>query len=153
MLKLDKISPHTHLFILSGGLLDVDYVWQICLKIAQAINKYFSIKNIDSYLNLIPPKNLTLLKKAQEIGFKYICYNLEVFGKNNFKIVCPGKDMVYGYKEFLKVFEYSVSLFGRGKVRCNFVLGAQPVNQLLAGVKILAEKGIVADYTEVISKP
>ena len=47
----------------------------------------------------------------------------------------------------------AVPIFGRGNVRSNFVLGAQPVEELLDGVRELAEYGIASDYSVFVPKP
>ena len=41
----------------------------------------------------------------------------------------------------------SVSIFGKGKVRCNFVLGAQHISKLKKGVQEIAEFGVASDFT------
>ena len=81
------------------------------------------------------------------MGFNQVAFNLEVIGEDRFKEVCPGKASVIGYGNFVHALEEAVKVFGFGKVRSNFVLGAQPIEELLSGVKELADKGIVADYS------
>jgi len=48
--------------------------------------------------------------------------------------------------------ETAVPIFGEGNVRSNFVLGAQPTPELVEGIQILADKGIVADYSVFVPK-
>lgn len=151
--KLDKLKPHIHFFVLSGGLFEVDYLWEICLKISKTVNKHIKIKNTDSYINLIPPNNFNYISQAKKVGFKQICYNLEVFGEKKFKKTCPGKQTAYGYNNFLEAFEKTVKIFGSGNVRSNFVLGIQPIPDLIKGVKYLAQRGIVSDYTVFFQRP
>lgn len=146
----EKIEPHRHLQLMAGNLSHIENVWEICRQIAQRLNKIQPISSFDSYLNIGAPKDnveqyLELAKN--EMGFNQISFNLEVIGEDKFKEVCPGKSATIGYSNFIKALEKAVDIFGFGKVRSNFVLGAQPIEDLLSGIRSLADKGIVADYS------
>jgi len=152
LLNNEKIEPHTHLQLMAGNLRDADYEWEICMNIGDVLNSIRPISIFDSYLNLIPPNRSSYLKQAKEIGFKNISFNLEVIGTERFNEVCPGKAKTFGYEGMVDSLKESVKIFGKGHVRSNFVLGAQPVEELLSGIKDLASYGIVADYSVFIPK-
>lgn len=82
-----------------------------------------------------------------------MCFNLECFNKKIFKEVCPGKDRLYGYDRIIDALKYSVRIFGKGRVRTNFVLGSEPLGGLIEGVLKLAKEGIVSDYTIFFPRP
>lgn len=152
-LMKDGVKPHFHFSIISGNLSDLDYEWDMCFDLLDSIKDLVDFSKVDSYFNLMPPKNLKNINKAKRYGFKYMCFNLECFDRKIFKTVCPGKEKVYGYKRIIDALEYSVSVFGKGRVRTNFVLGAEPLDGLLKGAKKLAKVGIISDYTVFFPRP
>jgi len=110
---------------------------------------------MDSYLNIVPPsdeRRKGYLERAKELGFRNIAFNLEVIGDRTFQDVCPGKAHLFGYQGIVDSLKDSVNYFGYGNVRSNFVLGAQPVDELLEGIRELAGHGIVADYSVFVPK-
>ena len=51
--------------------------------------------------------------------------NFEVWGKELFKAVCPGKNKLVGWDEWVKRVVKSVDVFGEGNVNPNFVAGVE----------------------------
>ncbi len=117
------------------------------LNIAKALSEIKPLSEIDSYLNIMPPVNKKYIEEAKKLGFNNIMFNLEVFGEQKYKEVCPGKHNLIPHQIFIDRMIEAVNFFQPGNVRCGFVFGAQPVNELEAGVKYLAQKGVVSDYT------
>lgn len=144
ILKNEKITPHQHLLIMSGNLPKPEKVWDISLEIIKTLNKVSNISNFDNYLNVCPHPNIDYLKEVKKNGIKQVQYNLEVIGAECFKKMCPGK---CDYQVFVDKLCEAVKIMGFGKVRSNFVLGIQPVEDLLVGIRELAKKGVVADYS------
>jgi biotin synthase-like enzyme len=140
---------------MAGNMPHSETLWEICRQIAERINKVRPISTFDSYLNIgAPSKDTTqyLRTAKDEMGFRQIAFNLEVVGEERFKEVCPGKARTIGYANYVQALEQAVSIFGFGNVRSNFVLGAQTTEELIEGVRELAKKGIVADYSVFVPK-
>jgi len=152
--KKEKISPHKHLLIMSGNTPDISKAWDICFEIINVLNDINPISNYDNYLCLgVPRKNqIEYLLKAKNLGVKSVQFNLEIYGEGNFIKVCPGKAQFSGYKNIVNSLKLATEIFGKGNARTNFVLGAQPIDELLEGIQELAEKGIVSDYSVFIPK-
>ena len=129
---------------MGGNLPKPEKVWEIAIEVITTLNKVKKISTFDNYLNICPHPTVEHLRTIKNLGIAQVQYNLEVIGKENFRKICPGK---CDYHVFIKKLEEAVSVMGPGNVRSNFVLGIQPVNQLLKGIKKLAKKGIVADYS------
>lgn len=142
-------KPHKHLLIMSGGFINNKYLWLMIKEFLKNLNKIIPLNKFDNYLNVPPPiRNKELiLREIKEMGIKQIQFNLEVIGKNNFKLICPGKSKFIGYDNYIESLKLGIKIFGSGKVRSNFVLGAQPLNVLLRGIKNFAKYGIVSDYS------
>ncbi|MPM46409.1 hypothetical protein SDC9_93109 [bioreactor metagenome] len=144
ILKKESIAPHKHLLIMSGNLPDPHKVWNFSTEIISTLNKVERIDNFDNYLNICPHPDIESLEKVKKLGINQVQYNLEVIGKECFQNICPGK---CNYDDFVQKLVEAVKIMGFGKVRSNFVLGIQPVEDLLSGIRELAKKGIVADYS------
>jgi hypothetical protein len=64
-------------------------------------------------------------KRIHETGVGSIQPNIEVWDKNLFKWICPGKDKNIGYDEWIKRTIRAVDFWGPGRVNPNFVLGVE----------------------------
>lgn len=144
LLGHEVIKPHRHLLIMSGNLPKSDKTWDIAQTVIDNLNEVEPVDQFDNYLNICPHPDIDHLKKVKATGIKQVQYNLEVVGEDVFSQMCPGK---LDYNSFRNRLLEAVGVMGFGNVRSNFVLGLQPVEQLLEGVAALAEKGIVADYS------
>jgi len=149
----NKIKPHFHFAIISGNLSDLDFEWEIAFDLLDTIKDKINFSEIDSYFNLMPPSDFKKIEKPLKYGFQYVCFNLECFNKRIFEEVCPGKNRIYGYEKIIKALKYSVNIFGKGRVRTNFVLGSEPLNGLINGIEQLAKEGIVSDYSIFFPRP
>lgn len=148
LILADKIGPHFHLHLMAGNLPDVDREWRYMLELIEALNTVRPLEAVpDSYLNILPPHDDAYMEKAHRSGCRKLIFNLEVYREERFAAVCPDKNELMPYDDFVRKMKDAVRIFGWGNVRCGFVLGAQPVEELKRGVVELAEHGIAADYT------
>lgn len=142
-----NIVPHCHLLVMAGNMHNIALEWEYMLNLSKAISAIKPLSEIDSYLNLLPPKENKYLQMAKDVGYRSLIFNLEVFGDKAYQKVCPGKHDLIPYKLFLEKLEQAALIFGSGQIRCNFVLGAQPVEDLKSGIIYLAKQGVASDYT------
>ena len=143
----DGFGPHHHLHVMAGNMADINIEWQYMLRLSKALSEVKKLSEVDSYLNLIPPSKTDYLENAFELGFQNLLFNLEVFKEERFRYTCPDKHHMAPYTHFIEMMKQAVEIFGAGKIRCGFVLGAQPVEELKEGCRQLADYGIVSDYT------
>jgi len=144
LLANEDLNPHQHLLVMSGNLPQPQKVWENALEVVDTLNNVRSVNSFDNYLNICPHPSLDLLRKAKDKGINQVQYNLEVIGQDVFAQMCPGK---MEYNTFRAKLEEAVGVMGFGNVRSNFVLGIQPIEDLLKGVSELADKGVVTDYS------
>lgn len=143
----EKVKPHCHLHIMSGNLPDLNMTWKYHIELVRAINAAKPILNFDTYLNILPPMDSSLLVAAKEIGVKNVIFNMEVWGEKDYKRVCPEKSQLISMPLFMERLEEAVDVFGRGHVRCGFVFGAQDPTNLREGCKVLSEMGVSCSST------
>ena len=65
------------------------------------------------------------LKKLYDTGVGSIQPNIEVWDRNLFKKICPGKEKYVGYDEWIKRMIDGVKVFGPGRIVTNFVSGIE----------------------------
>jgi len=75
----DQIGPHFHFAIISGNLSDLDFEWEMGFDLIEAVKDLVDFREIDSYFNLMPPKDFKKIHRAHNYGFRNMCFNLECF--------------------------------------------------------------------------
>ena len=128
----------------TGGFIperrEVDYY----LDVADEIKSRSGVKEIHGTAVIGAPLDLKIIDKYREAGYTTIALNLEIWDRDIFKAICPGKQKrCGGWDHWVKALEYAVSVFGRGKVRSNLVAGIEPKESVLRGVEELAAKGVI----------
>ncbi|EHI97190.1 Radical SAM domain protein [Clostridium sp. DL-VIII] len=130
---------------LTGGFVperrEVDYY----IDVAEAIQEYTGLEDFNGTAVIGAPKDLSVIDKYKEAGFRTIAIQLEIWDKNIFKTICPGKEGdCGGWQHWVDALEYAVKVFGFGRVRTGFVTGIEPKEKTLEGVEYLASKGILS---------
>jgi hypothetical protein len=104
-------------------------------------------------------------KRLRDAGVDAVHSNPEVWGKEMFKNVCPGKYAYVGWEEWIKRVVKSVDVFGEGNVNPNFVAGvemAKPfgftdvdaaVKSTAEGFDYLMSHGVVCRYNSWCVEP
>jgi len=130
---------------ISGGFVperrEVDYY----IDVAEAIKEHTGLEDFNGTAVIGAPQDLEIIDKYKEAGYRTIAINMEVWDRNMFKAICPGKDQECGgYDHWVNALEYAAKVFGHGKVRTSFVAGIEPKKATLEGVEYLASKGIIS---------
>lgn len=114
-----------HLAITTGNIKTYDYTARMFCDLGK------ELQNITNYVNLkhklatlMPPNDLSIIDQLFSSGFNKIYFPLEVFERELFKKICPGKDK-YGYDKLLDALKYATNIFGVGNVYTNLVYGIQ----------------------------
>lgn len=145
-LQAECYSNHMHVILISGNLPDhqLDMQADIYSDIAAHINGQISSKSTEGIISVItPPHDLSRLDKLKNSGVSIVVFNLEVGNDPWFSKYCPGKSSL-GRDFFIDRLKYAASVFGRGKSWTNFVLGLEPVDELLTVCEDLAGYGIAS---------
>lgn len=129
---------------ITGGFIperrEVDYY----VDVAEAIKEHTGLAEFNGHPVIGAPLDLGVIEKYKEVGYRCIALNIEIWDKNIFKSICPGKEAdCGGWEHWVKALEYSVQVFGRGRVRSNIVAGIEPKKSILEGVEYLASVGVV----------
>ncbi|AEF83693.1 radical SAM domain protein [Treponema primitia ZAS-2] len=129
---------------LTGGFVPERRELEYYLDVGEALRAELGVADFYGTACIGAPADLSVIDKYKETGFRTISFNTEVWGKQYFEIVNPGKvEMCGGYDNFIKAIEHAVDVFGKGRVRSNFVVGLQPKNVLFEGLEYLTSIGVV----------
>ena len=105
-------------------------------------------REVEYYLDVADAIHEKYSSFYKEAGFANISTNLEVWDKNIFAAICPGKEKRNGgWRHWLESLEYSVDVFGKGNVHSTIVGGLEPKDSTLEGIEYLASKGIVCHFS------
>jgi biotin synthase-related radical SAM superfamily protein len=131
-----------HLTI-SGGFVPERREVEYYLDVADAIKEHTGLADFNGTACVGAPLDLDVIDKYKEAGYRTIATNIEIWDKNIFRSICPGKDQQCGgWDHWVKALEYEVQVFGHGRVRSNIVAGIEPKQSTLEGVEYLASKGV-----------
>lgn len=130
---------------ITGGFIperrEVDYY----VDVAEAIKEHTGLKDFNGTGVIGAPLDLSVIEKYKEVGYRTIAMNIEIWDKNIFKSICPGKvTHCGGWDHWVKALERAVEVFGWGRVRSNMVAGIEPKQSTLEGVEYLTSRGVIA---------
>lgn len=133
-----------HLTI-TGGFIPERREVEYYLDVAEQLQDTLGVENFHGTACIGAPLDLSIIEKYKEAGYETIAFNTEVWRKEWFNVYCAGKvTECGGYDHWLEAIKYAVEVFGKGKVRSQFVAGLQPKEVLLDGIETLADWGVVA---------
>ncbi len=134
-------------FRISGGFVPERRELEYYIDVAEEIRKTYS----DFYGTAIigAPADLSILAKYKEAGYSRISHNLEIWDKNVFAHICPGKDKRNGgWQHWINSLEAGVEIFGKGKVHAQIIGGLEPKASTLEGIEYLTSKGVTAKFSK-----
>lgn len=130
---------------LSGGFIPERREVEYYLDIADEIRDRTGQDEIHALTVIGAPADLSLIDKYKEAGWSNLAINIEVWDKNIFETICPGKSKRYGGRDhWVAAMKHAVSVFGRGNIRSSLVGGLEPKTSTLEGVEYLASIGVIA---------
>lgn len=133
-----------HLTI-SGGFVPERREIEYYFDVADSIKEHTGLDDFNGTACVGAPLDLSVIDKYKEAGYRTIATNIEIWDKNIFKAICPGKEIQCGgWDHWVKALEYEAQVFGHGRVRSNIVAGLEPKQSTLDGVEYLASKGVIA---------
>lgn len=92
------------------------------------------------------PPNSDLSKYAhlKKMGVDHLSFCLEVYDAERFREICPGKYEYIGQKKYWEALEYSVKIFGKGKVAGEIIAGLEEPKNTIKAIEDFAKIGAVS---------
>jgi hypothetical protein len=109
----------------------------------QALSVARNLTSVPIYMMLAPPKKIEWLDKLKELGLAEIGFNIEFYNRQIARAIMPNKGLIE-LNCYLKTMERAVELWGNtGNVRSIMIVGIEPLEDTLKGVKLLASRGVL----------
>lgn len=126
-------------YLIGGGSGNPKSEYKKIAKIAAYIKDKY---NKPIYVMALPPDNIEAIKLYYESGVTEVAFNLEIFDRKIANSVMPGKGNI-PLEKYIEMLTESVKYFGKsGNVRSMLIIGFEPDDSLLDGVKLLASIGV-----------
>lgn len=91
----------------------------------------------------MPPKENSWIDETYALGADSVLYNLEIFDKELFKLICPGRAELIGQKRYLEALAYAASVFPNGTVASHLIVGLEPPGSTNQGIDALTAMKVV----------
>lgn len=125
--------------LIGGGSADPDSNFQEIIRLAHFLRERTS-KPL--YLMSLPPQNPSYVKNLYEAGISEMAFNIEIFDRALASRYMPGKGII-PLERYISALTEAVSLMGRqGNVRSMLIVGFDPKETLLEGIRNLCEIGV-----------
>ena len=106
----------------------------------QAIKKSFSCLVA---VEALPPKDNRWIDETYALGADSVLYNLEIFDKELFELICPGRASLVGRKRYLEALGYAAKVFPNGTVASHLIVGLEPPGSTCMGIDCFTDMGVV----------
>ncbi len=130
--------------ITGGSLFNSTHEIETITHILEAIARRVGRQNIPGEIVVYatPPKEPENLDQVFAAGADRVSCSLEIWDENLAAQIRPGKMKYTGRKRHLDCLDYVASKYGKNKACCNFIIGLEPLESLLAGAEYMAARGI-----------
>lgn len=94
------------------------------------------------HLLVHPPNDLSLLEEYKAAGVTSIALNIEVYDRELFAKICPGKNELYGYDRWWEALDHARDVFGDYQVYCGIVWGVEPIESSMEAMEDILSRRI-----------
>lgn len=106
----------------------------------KAIKRHFSCLLA---VEALPPKDNRWIDETYALGADSVLYNLEIFDKELFEVICPGRARLIGRKRYLDALSYAAKVFPNGTVASHLIVGLEPPGSTRMGIDALTDMGVM----------
>lgn len=132
----DPYQPARHLLISGGTPKPKDIPWM--RELYEAVLTQFGHNSVD--LMMVPLPGLFDLPRLAALGLHELSINLELYGRDRAREYMRNK-YNQGLDFYLNFIEQATAELGPGRVRSMLMVGLEPLEDTLAGVRAIAERG------------
>jgi len=136
--------------LLTGGCFSHEKEVVLVSEIIESIKKHTGFERIPGVILPSPAKEDSI-KRYYDSGIKAIGYSMEIWDEKLYQAICPGKAENTSHREFIELINKAVKIFGEGNVFVAFVMGLEPKETYLDGIRTLS--GIGANVVPFVWSP
>ena len=127
--------------LLTGGCFNHQKEIELVSDIVKTISEHVGINRVPGTILPSSPKNLDEIEKYHDSGINAIGFSMEIWDEMLYRAICPGKSKSFSHDEFVNSIRNAVEVFGEGNVYGVFVMGLEPRETFLDGVRTLTSLG------------
>ncbi len=106
----------------------------------RAIKRHF---NCLVAVEALPPKENRWIDETYALGADSVLYNVEIFDKELFELICPGRARLIGRDRYFEALRYAATIFPNGTVASHLIVGLEPPGSTCMGIDFLTDMGVV----------
>lgn len=127
--------------LLTGGCFNHQKEIELVTDIVRTISENVGLNRVPGTILPSPAKNLDEIEKYYDSGINAIGFSMEIWDEMLYRAICPGKSKSFSHDEFVNSIRNAVEVFGEGNVYGVFVMGLEPRETFLEGVRVLTSLG------------
>ncbi len=127
--------------LLTGGCFSPQKELDLVAAIIDSIRDHTGRDRIPGTILPSPAKSTDVIKRYYETGIQAIGFSMEIWDEPLYRAICPGKSAGTTHREFVDAIETAVSVFGAGNVYTVLVMGLEPRDTFLEGVRTVTGLG------------
>lgn len=127
--------------LLTGGCFNHEKEIELVGEILKSIRQHTGFDRVPGTILPSPARTVDDIKKYYDTGIKAIGFSMEIWDKKLYEAICPGKSKSISHETFINSIRSAVKIFGAGNVYGVFVMGLEPKQTFLEGVREIAELG------------
>lgn len=127
--------------LLTGGCFSHEKEVSLVASIVERIREGLGRDTVPGTILPSPTTEEDDLRRYHATGIGAIGYSMEIWDENLYRGLCPGKAKSTPHDEFFAAIKRAVGVFGEGNVYGVLVMGLEPRESFLGGVKALSSIG------------
>lgn len=109
--------------------------------ILESIRRHTGFDRVPGTILPSPAGNIEELTAYRDAGIQAIGFSLEIWDEQLYRAICPGKSESVGHDAFVGTLADAVGVFGAGNAYGVFVMGLEPRDTFLDGVRAITALG------------
>ena len=126
--------------LLTGGCFNYEREVRLVTDILDAIKRHTGFDQVPGTILPSPAKGDAIAEYFAS-GIAAVGYSMEIWDEKLYAAICPGKAESTSHEVFVRSIKTAVNVFGAGNVYGVFVMGLEPKDTLLDGIRALSEAG------------
>lgn len=127
--------------LLTGGCFNHQKEIEMVSNIVKSIKNHTGLIRVPGTILPSPPRSMDEIQKYYDSGIQAIGFSMEIWDEKLYKAICPGKSNSVSHEAFVNSIRNAVKVFGEGNVYGVLVMGLEPKETFLEGVRALAGLG------------
>jgi hypothetical protein len=125
---------------ITGGCFNHEAEIRVITDLLTAIREHTGFDRVPGVLLPSPAKG-DAIRSYYDAGITALGYSLEIWNDAYYQAICPGKAATTTHAEFVRLLGDAVKVFGAGNVYAMLVMGLEPRETFLEGVRTITSLG------------